>query len=277
MIKKKSSRPGSSLVFFLIVGVFGAIVLFNEFGTSNQGSQTTRDANESETPQIAIPVSPDPEYIWGLASGEASITLDQETVDDDNIVIVLDFSGSMTEASCEGDGAKANVALAALDSFLGTVPENVNLALIAFDDQGLRQVVPMGQRNAEQVREAVFELLPGGGTPLGPALEMAIDALETTSSPRLGNGSYKIVVITDGVANDETLVLQQVAWANLNTPITMYTAGFCIGEGHPLNLPGETVYAAANDLSGLLSVLEAAVAEAQDFTDGEGGFQPIGE
>lgn len=247
--------------------VFSVAILIGFVSEFFNNPPSTSDYSEFD--MSMMPTEPEPGYVWGLADVAEDILLDTETVSDDNIAIILDFSGSMTEQACEGAGQKAWVAVKALETFLARVPADVNLSLIAFDDAGLGLVVPMGDNNSDRVISAITQLVPGGSTPLGEAMEIAVDTLEKSASQRLGNGSYKIVVITDGVANDELHVLHEVKWANLNTPIMTYTAGFCIGTGHPLNQPGETVYASASSADGLLSVLEAAVAEAQDF----GGVQ----
>lgn len=258
----KARQAFSGITAIMFIGFIAVSLVMDFIDTGPSQS------DHSSFTQDNLPTDPDPGYVWGLATSDEDIILDTTTVADDNIAIVLDFSGSMTEGACEGGGSKAWVAVNALESFLENVPAGVNMSLVAFDDSGLGEVVPMAKDNGAQIQSAVRSLVPGGSTPLGSAMEAAVASLERAASARLGNGSYKIVIITDGVADDEMHVLHEVRWANLNTPIMTYTAGFCIGTGHPLNQPGETVYASANNTASLLSVLEAAVAEAQDFADG---------
>ncbi len=114
------------------------------------------------------------------------------------VVVVVDVSGSMGEAIA--GGVKISVAKSVISRFLDSLPANLSVGLIAFDDK-VRLTVPV-TRDVERVRSAVAELEPGGGTmftyPLGVALNML-------KPYRAFNVSCTIVFVSDGLPADQGL------------------------------------------------------------------------
>ena len=86
---------------------------------------------------------------------------------------------------------------------------------------------------------------------------------------QLGYGEYTIVVVTDGIANDENRLRTAVDVILANSPITVYSIGFCIGARHSLNQPGNTVYKSADNPEQLAEGLKDVLAESEFFDAAE--------
>ncbi|MEM2678440.1 MAG: VWA domain-containing protein, partial [Thermofilaceae archaeon] len=90
------------------------------------------------------------------------------------VVIATDVSGSMSDTIT--GGVKISVAKSAILRFLEGIPANISVGLIAFDDK-IRLTVPV-VRDVEQVKNAVMELEPGGGTMYAYPLSVALNMLK---------------------------------------------------------------------------------------------------
>jgi hypothetical protein len=54
--------------------------------------------------------------------------------------------------------------------------------------------------------------------------------------------------------------------------VNIHTIGFCLNQSHALNIPGKTLYKAADNPEALAEGLESVLAEAPDFNvDSFGG------
>lgn len=182
-----------------------------------------------------------------------------------NYYVIFDGSGSMNDQQCYGSGSKINVAKYALTSFASLVPEEANLGLAIFTSNRIEERVPLGTGNREDFRTAVNNAAASGGTPLRSALQAGYDRLTGQAVRQLGYGEYILVVMTDGLASkgeDPTDIVRTILG---RTPIEIHTIGFCIGENHSLNMPGRTVYKAANSQADLERGLEEVLAESETF------------
>lgn len=194
-----------------------------------------------------------------------------------NYYIVFDGSGSMEEVGCSDDRRKIDVAKEAVQQFLGQIPADANVGLYVFDDQGRREVQALGAPRAA-LTEAVAAIVAGGGTPLRSSVQGGLDALTAQAQTQLGYGDYHLVVVTDGEANsgqDPHKVVQKML---AQSPVILHTIGFCIGEGHSLNVKDQTYYHAANNPAELSAGLAQVLAEASDYTDAAftpGAAEPV--
>ncbi len=175
-----------------------------------------------------------------------------------NFYFVMDGSGSMDDG-CSGE-RKVDAAKRAVRQFMAKVPEDVNLGLYIFDDNGEREVVPLGPKNRSQFLKEVDELSANGGTPLAQAITVATDKLVTQYKKQLGYGEYRLVVVTDGQASD--IPNACVYAAKYNIPI--YAIGFCIEGDHPLRAYSLS-YREANNATDLQKSLEETLAESESF------------
>ena len=182
-----------------------------------------------------------------------------------NFYFIFDGSGSMTDSlsrSCTGgkksrrkiDGAQWAVA-----EFMKAVPSNVRLGLYVFDTGGAREVVPLAADNRAQFLKAVGDVHAGGGTPLAAAIRNGTDALVKQYQKQLGYGEFRLVVVTDGLADD--IPAAAVYAAQRGIPI--YAIGLCIGGDHPLRQYCVS-YRAADSFDDLQRGLEDTLAELPD-------------
>ncbi|OSM01597.1 putative von Willebrand factor type A (vWA) domain-containing protein [Magnetofaba australis IT-1] len=185
----------------------------------------------------------------------------------DNYLVVLDTSGSMNKKECSGWETKFTVAREALKSFAAQIPASANLAMAVFHELSARMVVPFGHgaNHRAAFNQMVDNLAADGGTPLNGAITFAYAALTEQGRRQTGYGSYRLIVITDGVSGDGTpapLAREIVE----QSPVELHVIGFCTGPDHSLNLPGVTRYYTADNPEQLAEGLKAVQAETPDFT-----------
>lgn len=187
-----------------------------------------------------------------------------------NFYIIFDGSGSMAERVDSRCGAnerfnrKIDGARWALGEFIATVADEVNLGLFVFDRHGAREVLPLSRLNRDAFRQAVAEISVGGTTPLASAIRFASDRLNEQYIKQLGYGEYRLLVITDGLA--EAIPKSALYAAERGVPI--YTIGLCIDSDHPLRQYSVS-YQAVDNFTDLKKHLDATLAELPDFAPGD--------
>lgn len=125
----------------------------------------------------------------------------------DTVLILLDCSGSM-DSNMSG-GQKMDVAKTALKFVAENfIRPGTNVGLLTFEGRGVKNdwLYPLGPFDKAQFIKAIERPEPGGGTPLGEYLEKAADALIEFRTKSRGYGEFKLLVVTDGEANDSSLV-----------------------------------------------------------------------
>ncbi len=185
-----------------------------------------------------------------------------------NYFLIFDGSGSMSEAGCSNGKPKIDVAKKAVAEWSKTVPADANLGLYAFHASG-KAVLPMAAGGGEQFIRTILALRAGGRTPLSEAILHAFNEITRQARRQLGYGEYTIVVVTDGIANDKILLSRRVKAILGQSPITIFSIGFCIGPKHSLNQPGHTIYKAANNPAELKKGLKEVLAESETFDESE--------
>ncbi|MFH0821600.1 MAG: vWA domain-containing protein [Pseudomonadota bacterium] len=183
-----------------------------------------------------------------------------------NYVLIFDGSGSMSETNCAGPGkTKAHSAKEAVNQWFRSLPAGANVGLVAFYyNTWSNRALKAGA--GEELIRLTNAVRPGGHTPLGEAMRMAYDMMEQQARRQLGYGEYTIVVITDGMATDPGILDKWSKYILDNTPILIYTIGFCIDERHSLNQPGRTFYRSAHNPDALKKGLREVLAEAEKFS-----------
>jgi hypothetical protein len=114
---------------------------------------------------------------------------------------------------------------------------------------------------------AVEAVRPDYRTPLGASVHEAAVVLERQAAAQLGYGEYNLVVVTDGAATDGSDLERIVDLVADQTPINLFTVGFCIDDRHILNQEGRTEYRSALNPEELGTALKAVLAESEDFGD----------
>ena len=191
-----------------------------------------------------------------------------------NFYFIFDGSGSMDErpgGECKGDQrfqSKLKGAKWAVQEFMKKVPEDINIGLYVFDAyHGRREVVSLGTDNRQEFISAVNTIRPGGLTPLAGAIRFAADQLVSQYKKQLGYGEYRIVVITDGIAD---YIPDAVIYAAKRS-IPIYAIGLCIGDKHPLRRYALS-YRAADNFGDLAKGLDETLSEAEVFDQTEFKF-----
>lgn len=190
-----------------------------------------------------------------------------------NYYVVLDGSGSMSETQCTDGRPKQQVATEALDAFARAVPDDANLGLSVFNNDQLVEVIPLGPKRLDALA-SLRKLAPGGSTPLYNAILHAYEKLTQQGERQQGYGEYHLVVLTDGMASkgqDPTSIVRSIF---AESPVVLHTIGFCIGEDHALNQPGQSYYSAANNPAELRQGLEGVLAESPAFDVAQFGRRP---
>ena len=200
------------------------------------------------------------QYTWPAAGDTSQVSTSLLA---ENYYLVIDGSGSMDEIGCSGVRRKMDVAKEAVSQFIDKIPNDANVGLLVFDDRGIGQRVPLGLHHAE-VKQEVQKIRANGGTPLLGAMRIAYSAMTKQAQMQLGYGSYHMVVVTDGEANSGQDPSELVDELLHESPITLHTIGFCIGDGHSLNRPAKIDYRAANNPAELQAGLQSVLAESID-------------
>ena len=128
-----------------------------------------------------------------------------ENVHTDNIVVILDASGSMGEEfSSDPTKTRMNAAKEALQTVLTTILDGTNIGLLVFSGSNVKNhwVYPLGPKDNEALIKAINFPLPGGTPPLGTYLKIGANRLLEQREKQYNYGSYRLLVVTDGAASD---------------------------------------------------------------------------
>lgn len=146
-----------------------------------------------------------------LIFGLAQISIGDTDLHTENIIIILDASGSMNE-NFRGDQTKSKMEAAkeALKEVLAKIPDNTHIGLLVFSGSNVQNdwVYPLGPKNTEQLLAAIDLPQPGGGTPLGQYMRIGANRLLEQREKQYNYGNYRLLIVTDGVAQDQEKVAQ---------------------------------------------------------------------
>jgi hypothetical protein len=175
----------------------------------------------------------------------------------DNVVILLDASGSMDYGMSGSSQSRMEVAKEALTKVVDRIDPNANVGLLVFSDISdangwLYDLAPFDR---ERLLEAIDRCQASGGTPLGTYLKMAADRLLEVRQAQRGYGTFRLLVVTDGEANDADLLRRYLPDV-LTRGVTVDCIGVDMDQDHALARQVRS-YRRANDPA----ALEAAVAQ----------------
>jgi uncharacterized protein YegL len=197
------------------------------------------------------------------ASGKSELAID-------NVVILLDCSGSMANRMRGGGQVKMDAAKNALKQVLRQIPQEVRVGLLAFGGANLPSewLYPLGPRDDVRLARAIDLPQPGQGTPLGAYIKKAADRLLEEREKQLGYGTFRLLVVTDGEAQDQDLV-------NRFTPeviargIIVDVIGVAMDQQHTLATKAHS-YRAAQDARALQRAIAEVFAEVRPSNDDTG-------
>ena len=197
----------------------------------------------------------------------------------ENIIIILDASGSMKE-NFRGDQSKSKMDAAkeALKSVLAKVPDNTHIGLLVFSGSNVQNdwVYPLGPKNTEQMLAAIDLPLPGGGTPLGKYMRIGANRLLEQREKQYNYGNYRLLIVTDGVAQDEEKVAQYTPEI-LDRQIRVDVIGVDMQTDHLLAKDADS-YRRADNPGELVAAVTQILAETGGTgtdLDGEDAFEDI--
>lgn len=152
----------------------------------------------------------------------------------DNVVIVLDGSGSMEQKMRSAGVPKMKAAKAALHAVLGQLPETTHVGLLVFS-AGIAQpwAHPLGPRSTADMKRSIDSVSAGGSTPLGAYMKIGADRLLEKRARQFGYGSYRLLIVTDGEASDRKLVEQHTPEI-VGRGITVDVIGVDMQKSHTL-------------------------------------------
>lgn len=196
--------------------------------------------------------------VIGLAAVVFPLTA-QETFD--NVVIVLDASGSMTQSMKDQRTVKMDAAKQAIQAVLKTVPQSTRVGLLVFSAANLDEdwVYPLGPRDDGVLFERLNRIRPGTSTPLGAYIKKGADRLLKERAAQYGYGSYRLLIVTDGEANDGELV-ERYTPEVMARGITMDVIGVAMSSNHTLATKVHS-YRRADDPESLQRAIREVFAE----------------
>ena len=212
--------------------------------------------------------------VWGFP---APATADQ-VIDADNIVVVLDASGSMAAPMTGSTDPRMDVAKSALLEVVEQLSAETNLGLLVFGGTGRggNWVYPLSPVEPNAFARGLAGVAPAGGTPLGQFIMLGANRLLEQRESQNGYGTYRLIVVTDGEAGDPELVERYTPQA-LARGITVEVIGVDMMADHSLARQVHA-YRRADDPASLTRALVSSIAEvsfSQDDTTSDDGFELI--
>ena len=181
----------------------------------------------------------------------------------DNVIVVVDASGSM--GTPMGGTDRMSVAREALKQVLGQVPESTHIGVLVFPRGDW--VYPLGSRVEQRLNNAIDSIRSGGGTPLGSYMKRGADALLEARKKQFGYGTYRLLVVTDGEANDRNLV-EGYTPDIISRGITIDVIGVDMASEHTLATKVHT-YRSADNPDSLRQAITEVFAEVSSADTGQ--------
>lgn len=193
----------------------------------------------------------------GITGWQSTALAEETSVD--NVLIVLDGSGSMDEGM--GKVSKMEAAKAALHQVVDQISPTTHIGLLVFSAKGVKDewIYPLGMLDKGKLNAAIDKPRPGGGTPLGEYIKLGADRLLKERDKQHGYGTYRLLVITDGEAGDADLVDKYVPEI-INRGIVVDAIGVGMARDHTLATKVNS-YRRADDPSGFKQVIKEVFAE----------------
>ena len=232
----------------VIIAVVGAIgyAVFEEF---NQGG--------GNVVADYAPVTPN----WAAISAWPSLQVDAvEAQPDPNrrvTAIVLDDSGSM--------GSDIVPAKAAVVGALEAMDDNDRVAVLALNAGTVLPFTTVSDARST-LPDLLRPIISDGSTPLTNSIGAAKGLLEAEAAAVRSFGTFRLIVTTDGRADDGAALQRSIQDLAAATPIQVTTIGIGISGDHVLRRDDLGSFVDVANVDALQEALQAAVAENADFT-----------
>ncbi len=183
-----------------------------------------------------------------------------------NVVVVLDDSGSMDDRMRRSREKKIDSAKQALEAVLEQLPADARVGVLLLNGtvNGSPWAVPMGPVNIGDVRQALRRVRAVGGTPLGAFVKDGADALLELRE-RQHYGEYRLLIVTDGEATDPER-LDRYLPDILSRGLTVDVIGVDMKSDHSLATQVNS-YRRADDPQSLEVAIREVFAETSDQDD----------
>lgn len=205
--------------------------------------------------------------------------LSEEGVHTENIVIILDASGSMKD-KFSSDQTKTKMAAAkeALRQVVRKIPDGTNIGVLVFSGTNTQKnwVYPLSPKDDDELMKAISLPRPGGGTPLGNYIKIGADRLLEQREKQYNYGSYRLLVVTDGQATDPEAVKTYTPEV-MDRQIRIDVIGVDMRQDHMLATVVDS-YRRADNPGQLVKVVSEILAETSNTgtnTSGEDVFEFI--
>ena len=183
----------------------------------------------------------------------------------DNIVVILDASGSMLD-KFSGDQTKSKMeaAKAALQEVLAKVPDDTQIGLLVFSGANIQNdwVYPLGEKDTQKLIAAINSPRPSGNTPLGKYIRIGANRLIEQREKQYNYGTYRLLVVTDGEASDADKVKHYTPKI-LNQQIRIDVIGVDMKTDHMLANVVDS-YRKADNAGELVAAVSQILAETGD-------------
>lgn len=192
----------------------------------------------------------------------ADMCIAEEGVHTDNIVVILDASGSMKN-KFRGDETKSKMDAAkeALQEVLAKIPDGTNIGVLVFSGRNVpnKWVYPLGPKDTNRLIEAINRPEPEGGTPLGTYIRIGANRLLEQREKQYNYGNYRLLIVTDGEAQDPEKVAQYTPEV-LNRQLRVDVIGVDMKTEHQLAQQADS-YRRADNPGELVAAVTQILAE----------------
>ena len=207
------------------------------------------------------------------------ISIADNGVHTDNIIVILDASGSMRDRfRADETKSKMDAAKEALKEVLAKVPDGTNIGLLVFSGRNIRDewVYPLGPKDTARLIAAIDLLQPEGGTPLGRYMRIGANRLLEQREKQYNYGNYRLLIVTDGEAQDNDKVAQYTPEI-LNRQIRVDVIGVDMKTDHKLATDADSYRRADNpgELVAAVSQILAETGGTGTDIDGADAFEDI--
>lgn len=216
-------------------------------------------------------------FVASLVLGMMLVSLASAQEAADNVVIVLDSSGSMARPLPGAGTDKMTAAKSALKQVLSSVPQETRIGLLVFSAKGVSDdwIYPLGPRDDAKLMQAIDRPMPGGGTPLGAYLKKGADRLLEERAKQFGYGTFRLLVVTDGEAEDQQLV-ERFTPEMVARGIKVDVIGVAMNQRHTLATKVHS-YRSANDPASLKRAIAEVFGEIGGSANDVAGTEAFAE
>ncbi len=232
-----------NLISFAAVGF---VVLMVHQSTKGTTYEASRD----------VAVEPNWAAITAWPSVQADIVEAQPNPNRRVTAIVLDDSGSM--------GTDIGAAKAAVVGALNAMDDADRIAVLGLNAGVILPFASVAESKTNLER-LLAPIESDGSTPLTEAIVKAQAMLETEAAAARGFGTFRVIVTTDGQADNDAALESLIEDLAATTPIQVTTIGIGIRGGHVLRREDLGMFVDVANVDALEDALQAAVAENTDF------------